>query len=57
VGTLVVVVDREDRLVFPLVPLMSARVHLFKPMVEMVVDLVSQHQLLTIVVEGVVEEV
>ena len=47
--------DQEDLLVFLHVPLMPAQVHLFKPMVELVVDLV-QH-ILIIVVEAVVEEV
>ena len=52
---LVVAADQEDRLVFLHVPLMPAQVHLFKPMVELVVDLVI-HQVL-IVVEAAAEEV
>ena len=47
--------DQEDRLVLQHVPLMPALAHLYKPMVELVVDLV-QH-ILIIVVEAVVEEV
>ena len=50
---LVVEVDREDRLVFLHVPLMPAQVHLFKPMVELVVDLVMDRVPMVEVVEGV----
>ena len=48
--------DQEDLLVFLHVPLMPAQVHLYKPMVELVVDLGST-QVVQIVVEAVVEEV
>ena len=47
--------DQEDLLVFLHVPLMPAQVHLYKPMVELVVNLVTLR--LIIVVEAVVEEV
>jgi len=48
-------VDREVRLVFLHVPLILAQVHLFKPMVELVVNLVIPS--IPNVVEVVVEEV
>ena len=47
--------DQEDLLVFLHVPLMPALAHLYKPMVELVVDLITLR--LVIVVEAVVEEV
>jgi len=52
---LVVEADQEDRLVFLHVPLMPAQVHLSKPMVELVVDLVTLQ--LLIVAEVAAEEV
>ena len=52
---LVAEADQEDRLVFLHVPLMLAQVHLFKPMVELVANLVIHH--FPNVVEAVVEEV
>jgi len=55
VAILVVGADQEDRLVFLHVPLMLAQVHLFKPMVELVANLVIHH--FPNVVEAVVEEV
>ena len=55
VDTLVVEVDREDQLFFLHVPLMLAKVPLFKPMVELVVKLVMTR--VPNVVEAVVEEV
>ena len=48
-------VDREDQLFFLHVPLMLAKVPLFKPMVELVVKLVMTR--VPNVVEAVVEEV
>ena len=58
VNTLVAEADQEDRFVFLHAPLMPAQTHLYKPMVELVVDLVILllHQV-SIVAEAVAEEV